>query len=167
MLFIGRPVLEKGLGDLLTALDQLPHLPWHLSVVGESPPLEVLATNDPRITRRGALPHRAIPEVMREHDILVVPSRYETFGNVVLEGLASGMIVVASRTGGLKTLIDDGRTGIHFTPGDSADLAKALTYVITHASSLTSMRRAARAEAMKYSWAAVAATTATLLARIL
>lgn len=108
-----------------------------------------------------------MPGVMRDHDVLVVPSHYETFGNVALEGLASGMIVVASRTGGLKAIIDDGRTGFHFTPRDTDDLARVLSYVITHTGTLEDVRGAARAEALNYSWDVVAAATAALLTRIL
>ncbi len=104
---------------------------------------------------------------MRDHDVLVVPSHYETFGNVALEGLASGMIVIAARTGGLKAIIDDGRTGFHFTPRDTEDLARVLGYVITHAASLRGVRRAARAEALNYSWEGVASATAALFTRIL
>jgi len=108
-----------------------------------------------------------IPDVMRDHDVLVVPSHYETFGNVALEGLASGMIVVAARTGGLKALIHDVRTGVHFVPGDVADLRRALSFVIEAGSSLDRMRVEARAEAMNYSWPAVADATASLLTSIL
>jgi len=166
LLFIGRPAPEKGLHDLLAALSSLRHLPWSLSVVGETPP-NALASPFDRVRRRGAMSHAMIPDVMRDHDVLVVPSHYETFGNVALEGLASGMIVVAARTGGLKALIHDGRTGVHFVPGDVADLRRALSFVIEAGSSLDRMRVEARAEAMNYSWPAVADATASLLTSIL
>ena len=91
---------------------------------------------------------------------------------IVLEGVYGfdseiKRIVIASRTGGLKAIIDHGRSGFHFTPRDTEDLARVLAHVIKGETSLASIRRAARAEASNYSWDVVASATAALLTRIL
>lgn len=67
-----------------------------------------------------------IPQVMKALDLLAVPSYSEAFGRVVVEGLASGLPVVASRVGGIPEIITDGSTGILIDPGDVDGLASAI-----------------------------------------
>lgn len=64
--------------------------------------------------------------VLRKADIVVVPSLTEGFGLVVLEGMAAGKAVIASRVGGIPDLITDGSNGLLFSPGDAVDLADRL-----------------------------------------
>jgi len=162
LLYIGRPVPEKGLSDLLAALQAINDLPWGLSVAGELPEPSQ-STGDPRISCLGRVPHHEVAALMQHHDVLVVPSRYETFGNIALEGLAVSMVVVAARTGGLKSLITSGWNGFLFNPGDVADLARTLRFVLTHFARLDFAQHNARRTALLYSWEGVAAATARLL----
>lgn len=67
-----------------------------------------------------------IPEIMASLDILVMSSDAETFGRVIIEGMASGAAVVASRAGGVVDIVDDGVTGLLFTPGKANALAERL-----------------------------------------
>ena len=165
LLFIGRPVPEKGLADLLAALSRLRHLDWHLTVIGERPSDIDITMFEPAVTWLGCVTNREVARIMSAHDVLIVPSHYETFGVVALEGLASAMLVIASRTGGLKTLVQDRETGFHFRPGDVTDLARTLGYVIENLSELTTIRFNARAAALRYGWDEVVRQTAVLLAR--
>lgn len=71
------------------------------------------------------LGHRAdIPELMRSLHLLVVPSRFEPFGRVVIEAMACGRPVVASRDGGIPEIIEHGRTGFLAEVGDYAGFAR-------------------------------------------
>ena len=100
LLFVGRPVPEKGLPDLLRVLAAMAELPWLLSVVGDRAPFELPITGiHHRISFLGRVDQSEVARVMQRHDVLVVPSRYETFGTVALEGLATGLVVVAARVG--------------------------------------------------------------------
>lgn len=63
-------------------------------------------------------------------DICVIPSLYEAFSIVCLEAMSARQPVVASSTGGLTELIEDGVTGVHFKPGSSRDLAHNLRRLI-------------------------------------
>jgi len=162
LLYVGRPVPEKGLPDLLSALAFLGDLRWHLSVAGELPDA-VSSVDESNISFLGRVCHGQMPALMQRHDVLVVPSRYETFGNVALEGLAVAMIVLAARTGGLKSLITNGHNGFHFTPGNVTDLANKLRLVVTSFDRLEQVRRNARAHALRYSWDSVTHATAQLL----
>ena len=75
----------------------------------------------------GQLPRDAGLEILAGARALVVPSRwYEVFPRIVAEAYALGVPVIASRLGSLEEIVADGRTGLHFTPDDAADLGRAL-----------------------------------------
>ena len=67
-----------------------------------------------------------VREWLREIDVFVLPSLSEALSNSLLEAMASGCTVVASRVGGNPELVQDGKTGLLFTPGDADDLARQL-----------------------------------------
>jgi glycosyltransferase involved in cell wall biosynthesis len=72
-----------------------------------------------------------IPEIMRALDIFVLPSIAEGISNTILEAMASGLPVVATRVGGNHELVDDGETGILVTAGDPPAMAEAIrAYVV-------------------------------------
>lgn len=93
-------------------------------------------------------------------DAVVVPSLYEPFGFVALEAMALGAPLVAARTGGLAEIVADGRTGVLATPGDPADLARALVDVLAHPRRARARAAAARDELeARFGWGAIAART--------
>ena len=71
-----------------------------------------------------------VRRLMRAADVVVVPSTSEGFGRTAIEAMAEKTAVVASKVGGLAEIITDGEDGIHFPPGDSKALAKALATLI-------------------------------------
>ena len=77
-------------------------------------------------------------------DICVIPSLYETFGLVAVEAMSCGAPVVASRVGGLKHTVKEGYSGLHFVPGRSDSLAKALLNLLEHPERLKKMKTNAR-----------------------
>jgi glycosyltransferase involved in cell wall biosynthesis len=74
----------------------------------------------------GALPQAAVAEWLAASDLLCLPSHAEGSPNVIVEALASGVPVVASRVGGIPDLVQDGVTGLLTAPGDAPALARAL-----------------------------------------
>jgi len=74
----------------------------------------------------GWLTSRQMDEYYRDADILVVPSWYEPFGMVVLEGMIHGLAVAASAVGGPAEILKDGETGLLFPPRDASALADAI-----------------------------------------
>ena len=85
-------------------------------------------------------------------DICVVPSRHETFGLVALEAMASCTPVAASNVGGLRTIVQDGKTGVLFEPGDPRVIARTLDDLFADPVRLRRMGSAARRRARTFSW---------------
>ena len=71
-----------------------------------------------------------VDDILRDVDILVHPSLTEGLSNVVLEGMAAGLPVVATRVGGNPELVQDGRTGLLIPPQDDAALAQAIVFLL-------------------------------------
>ena len=78
---------------------------------------------------------------------VVVPSHcYEMFPRVLVEAFAKGTPVVVAGFGAMATIVEDGRTGLFFRPGDGEDLARKVRYFASNLSIQSEMQRAARSE---------------------
>jgi glycosyltransferase involved in cell wall biosynthesis len=148
-LFIGRLVPEKGLETLLGAWRILgSHVP--LKIVGDGPMAAIVsaaAGTHSGIQWLGQKPAEEVKTLLSEAMFLVVPSQcYETFGRVVVEAFANGTPVIASGLGALAELVDPGRTGLLFQPGDCVDLATQIGHLLATPFALDQMRRDAREE---------------------
>lgn len=148
-LFVGRLVVEKGLDTLLAAWKELGgKVP--LKVVGDGPLAGWIYEAQrfvPGVEWLGWRPRREVLDLMRQASFLIFPSRcYEGFPVTIAEAFATGLPVIGSRIGAMTSLIDDGRTGLHFRPGDYEDLAAKVELLLTHPSELARMREEARSE---------------------
>ncbi len=92
---------------------------------GLSRRISALGLND-RVDLLGAVPHSVVPDLMRTFDVLVNPSRSESFGAVIIEASATGIPVIVARVGGVLETVVDGETGLLVEPGDVAALTAAL-----------------------------------------
>jgi D-inositol-3-phosphate glycosyltransferase len=79
-----------------------------------------------RVRFIGAVPRERVPALYSRADVCVVPSRHESFGLVALEAMASGLPVIATRTGGLQVTVQDEVTGFLVPPDDPGMLAQRL-----------------------------------------
>lgn len=134
-LYVGRLSPEKGLDTLLAAWRELDgSIP--LKIVGDGPLAGQLAAELPDVRNvewLGSLPADRVIEVMKAARVLVFPSRwYEAFPLVIAEALAVGLPVIASNMGSMTKLIEHGRTGLHFRPGDARDLASQVRWAFAH-----------------------------------
>lgn len=154
-LFVGSGFARKGLGPALEALARLDDARSRLLVVGkgERAPWQALATRlgvDQRVVWLGPRPDTE--RWYAAADLVVLPSRYEPFGNVHLEALASGVPVVASRRAGGAEVVADAASGAVVEPTDPAAIADAMARL--RALDPGAVREAARRAAEPYTFAA-------------
>jgi len=109
-------------------------------------------------------PHHILSTYYRAADVVIVPSRSESFGLVALEAAACGIPVVASAVGGLLSLVDDGETGFLVPGRDPVDFAKLIERILDEPLLAASMSTAAALRAKQYTWSFAAARLRRLYA---
>ncbi|HET6660666.1 MAG TPA: glycosyltransferase family 4 protein [Rubrobacter sp.] len=148
-LFVGRLAPEKGTGTMLAAWERLgTRIP--LKIVGDGLLRDRVVEAAARQSNVEWLGHRPVEEVhalMGKADMLVFPSEwYETFGRVAVEAFAAGTPVIAANIGAVAELVEHGRTGLEFRPGDPEDLVTQVEWAMSHPAELRRMRDEVRAE---------------------
>jgi D-inositol-3-phosphate glycosyltransferase len=118
-------------------------------IAGELGVLDAVRFVDPQ-------PHHLLSSWYRAADVVLVPSRSESFGLVALEAAACGAPVVASAVGGLTTLVDHGRTGYLVHGRDPADFAAPIVRLLGDHARSAAMSDAAAAKARGYTWSVAA-----------
>jgi len=167
LLFAGRIEPIKGLDLLLQAMTHLPNgRTTRLLVVGgnagkadEVARLSSLVDNlgiNNKVDFVGAVAHEEMPLFYNAADICVIPSHHESFGLVAVEALASGTPVVASRVGGLASIVRDGETGYLVEERSPEALAMYLCLLMSEDNIRESMAKAARPSVLKFDWSSTA-----------
>jgi glycosyltransferase involved in cell wall biosynthesis len=148
-LFVGRLVPEKGLQTLFRAW-KLVKSAIPLKIVGEGPMAGYVAEQCRAFSKVEWLERKPIREVydlMGQATFLVFPSEwYETFGRVAIEAFAKGTPVLISDIGAIAELVEEGRTGWRFRPGDAEDLAARVDQIMSSPHLLPAMGLEARRE---------------------
>ncbi len=109
-----------------------------------------------RVAFWGSQRQDLLPYFYSAAQALVLPSRYESFGMVALEAMACGTPVIASRVGGLKYTIDDGRTGLLVPEGNPVLLADRICRVMEEPGKRKKLVKAARVKVQRFSWPQIA-----------
>ncbi len=147
ILFLGNVIPRKGLHTLLEALANLQPSAFQLDVIGS-------LTTDPAyaramqqrsvvnglssvVTFHGSLDNAPLVEKLTQAHVLAVPSSYEGFGIVYLEGMAFGLPAIGSTTGAAGEIIREGETGFLVAPDDAPTLAARLEQLATDRALLT------------------------------
>jgi len=166
--YIGRIAPQKDVGTLLEAF-RLVQEQACLIIVGDGPDRQAAERHvrrsgalAGRVRFTGLLPHLQIPAVLRHVDLLVLATRYEELPSVLVEGMAAGLPVVASRVGGIPAVVDHDENGLLVPPGDAAALAGAITRVLTEPGTAARLSAAARVTAGRYTWPALARQVAMI-----
>jgi len=153
--FVGRLSVEKNVALLARIhheLEQLGHRSFRFLIVGHGKEETWLRERLPRAGFAGVLQGEALAQAYANMDLFVFPSHTDTFGNVVLEALASGVPAIVTPDGGPKTIVRDGETG-RIVPDE--DFADAISAILHDPANHAQMREAARAYALTASWDSV------------
>ncbi len=169
VLFVGRIQPLKGLDVAVEALAQLEHGDAELLIVGGASGaqgdsevdrimtlIDDLGVRD-RVRFIPPQPHYALSTYYRAADVLVMPSRSESFGLVALEAAACGIPVVAAAVGGLRTLVRDGETGFLISTREPADYREAIDSILADPQRAAAFGAAGALQASRYPWSGLAA----------
>ncbi|MFI5486280.1 glycosyltransferase family 4 protein [Micromonospora echinaurantiaca] len=171
--FAGRLVYEKGVQHLIAGLPRLRerHPGLRVVIAGDGPYRGELEADVHRlglgaaVSMPGFLGGTDLPAVMAASDCFAVPSIYEPFGMVALEGAAAGAPLAVSATGGLAEIVEPGVTGMTFRPHDPDGLTDAVHALLSDRERARVLARRARAMVHEqYGWAAIAQRTAATYA---
>jgi glycosyltransferase involved in cell wall biosynthesis len=150
-LFAGRLSPEKRVSTLLQAWTHLrSRVP--LVIVGggaqrDELEKEAIRDNLTMVEFRGLLTREQTLATLKNARFLIFSSEwYETFGLTMVEAFACGVPVICSRMGAMQEIVDDGRTGLHFAPGDGADLAEKVEWAWNHPEQMRQMGEEGRRE---------------------
>jgi len=174
ILYVGRLDAEKGLPHLLEALARvLIVMPQaRLVIAGKGALHQQLLQSarelqiSDRVSFAGYVQDEPLAALYRCADVLAVPSLYEPFGIVALEGMACGKPIVASDVGGLREIVVEGQTGLRVPPANAPALASALLKVLGDGDLAARLGEAGcdRAEQV-YNWPSVARQTLKVYAQ--
>ena len=152
-LFLGPILPRKGIPLLLEAWRSLALKDCELWLVGPIRPQERrLIPELPGLKILGKYPHKDLPDLLRQCDVLVFPSYCEGFAQVLLEALASGLPIITTEATAGPDLIQDGVEGLLIPSGNLDALCEAMKFFIDNPHRLESMSKAARHCAEKFSW---------------
>ncbi|MEO8972993.1 MAG: glycosyltransferase family 1 protein [Ktedonobacteraceae bacterium] len=160
LLYVGRVSWEKNLRLLVQTFRGMDHRHCHLVIVGDGPASAEMQQElaGLPVTFTGYLSGEALATAYASADIFAFPSRTETFGQVVLEAMASSLPVVGLLSEGVCDLVEHGRTGLlmntHRLEEEEQVVAyrRHLTQLIEEPHTRHRMGLAALAEAQKFSW---------------
>lgn len=173
---VGRIVREKGLGVLLEALPRVlaaePKV--KLVIAGKGPYLDELRHRAyqlgvyPRIYFTGYIDDHTRNALFKCADIAVFPSLYEPFGIVALEGMAAGIPVIVSDTGGMSEIIQHGVNGLKAYNDNPVSLADNILWALQHPDHTRQMKEKALTDIEAiYSWYRIAEQTITVYEEII
>ena len=159
LVYVGRLAGEKRVDVVLDAFSLVRERmgpKTALVFVGDGPAAQGLKARAPEgVHFTGFLRGVQLAEAYAAADLFVFASETETFGNVCLEALASGLPAVVADKGGVKETVIPGRTGLRARPGDPAAFAEACIRLLGDDEERRRLAEGARAEAVARSWAAI------------
>jgi len=154
LLYVGRISKEKDLDVLVSAFHKLKqrHPQAKLVLVGDGPYLKDLKKALPEARFTGYLTGADLAGAFASADIFAFPSTTDTFGNVVLEAMASGLPCVVSDTGGPRELVREGETGFVTRSLDADSFGQALLRLVEDPGLRSTMSAKARQSVEERNW---------------
>jgi glycosyltransferase involved in cell wall biosynthesis len=155
--FVGTASLRKGFDLLLKSMDILlsEGMCFRLVVAGTIDQSLLIGRKRllQHIHQLGMVSHNELPSLLRSAHCLLLPSRLDAFGMVILEAMACGIPVIVSDMVGAKQIVEEGRNGFIIPAGNVEVLVHRMRWCIQNPYSLRKMSGAARASAENFDWA--------------
>ncbi len=174
ILSVGRVVYQKGFDLAMCALSQLKDLEWIWTIAGDGPQMATLKAMaeeycvNGRIHFTGWLSSEQLKEQYSAANVFLFPSRHEGMPNAVLEAMASGLPVVATKIAGNEELVVDGETGRLVPTDDVESLRESLWPLLVSAKMREQMGHAARQRVeSSFSWNRVAEQYELILEKVM
>jgi len=157
--FVGRLVMEKGLELLASTVERVTAMGirHRCLVVGDGPAREWFEKRLPQAHFTGFLAGEELARAYASSDIFVNPSDTETFGNVTLEAMASGLPVVCADATGSRSLVRHGITGFLAEPRDAESFAESVSLLVRDPELRRKLGSAAVFASRSYDWDATLA----------
>ncbi len=154
LLSVGRLAVEKNLELMISSFEQARNIDSSvkLIVVGDGPMRESLQKKCSEAIFVGKKSGQELAEHYASADIFVFPSLTETFGNVTIEAMASGLAVIAYKHAAAGQLIESGKNGITIEPGNESAFIQAVTSTILNQSLIRRLGCSAITTAKEHSW---------------
>ena len=154
VVFFGRVVMEKGLAVFSDTVRQLERDrgPIPVLVIGDGPALPWFKERLPNAVFTGFLSGEPLARAVASGDILLNPSSTETFGNVNLEAMASGLALVCADAPNTRALLRHGRSGLICAPTDVQAYVNAVDLLMQQPSERWRLGRAAHQQSALYRW---------------
>ncbi|MEI7568048.1 MAG: glycosyltransferase family 1 protein [Alcaligenaceae bacterium] len=164
LLSVGRLAVEKNLDTVVRCFKSLQaqSLPVQLVIVGDGPLRHALERSIPEAIFAGTRTGLDLAKHYASADLFIFPSLTETFGNVTIEAMASGLAVVAYDHAAAGQLIEHRRNGMVLAPNQEAQLFEAAQQVVEDPTLRAQMRVAARQTAVDRDWSSVIARTESI-----
>jgi glycosyltransferase involved in cell wall biosynthesis len=161
LLSVGRLAVEKNLDTVVRCFKslQVRGLPVKLVIVGDGPMRQALERSVPEAIFAGTRTGQDLAKHYASADLFIFPSLTETFGNVTIEAMASGLAVVAYDHAAAGQLIEHKRNGMVLAPNQEAQLFEAARQIVEDTALRTQVRVAARQTAVDRDWSSVIART--------
>jgi glycogen(starch) synthase len=165
ILCVARLIRRKGIDYLIDAaalLRERTTTPFQIVVVGDGYHRSGLEQHvakeglDAYFTFRGGVPHQELPPLYQAADVFCLPSLAEGMANVLLEALASGLPLIATKTSGSLEIVHPHRNGMLVNQADAADLAEKLLMVIENPALRQQFGSESRRRAALFSWPRIA-----------
>ncbi len=152
--FVSRLVWEKELDTYRYAVQQVAANNKNVKalVVGDGPAKAELIKKMPEAHYTGFLEGEELARAYASSDVFLFPSHTETFGNVTLEAMSSGLPCLVANATGSKSLVEHGVNGGLAEPGNKADFTKKLSIITSNESLREKMKTASREKALAYEW---------------
>jgi glycosyltransferase involved in cell wall biosynthesis len=154
VLYVGRVAAEKNLGLAIEAYRAMQRVNQAVKfvIVGDGPLRATLQNQHADVIFAGVHKDKELAKRYASADVFLFPSETETFGNVTLEAMASGLVVVAYDYAAARMHITDGKTGVLIPCGQSSAFVGAAAKLARETQSLAKMRRQGRAHAATLDW---------------